>query len=89
MTGVDIMAMNRIFSVAAAIAFAGLVGCDSGESDFQTTDQEIITEPGTETVEVQVPTTDTMLIEREVETDIDVDVDTTQIEGDEVPLGVE
>jgi hypothetical protein len=74
------MAMNRIFSVAAAVAFAGLVGCDSGESEFQETDQEIITQPGTETIEIEVPTQDTMLIEREVETDIDVD--TTIIEGD-------
>ncbi|MEX2582401.1 MAG: hypothetical protein WD766_03965 [Gemmatimonadota bacterium] len=77
---------NRIFSVAAAFAFAGLVGCGSGaDQEFETTDQEIITEPGTEQVEIEIPTEDTMLVEREVETEIDVDVDTTEIEGDEVP----
>jgi hypothetical protein len=75
--------MNRIFSVAAAVALAAMVGCDDGsDADVQTTDQEIITQPGTERVEIEVPTEDTMLIEREVE--VDVDVDTTEIDGGDV-----
>ena len=74
------MTMNRIFSVAAALSFATLVGCgDGSDQDFETVDQEIITQPGTETVEIEVPTEDTMLIEREV--DVDVNVDTTEIDG--------
>ncbi len=72
------MIKNRIFTVAAAFAFAGLVGCDSGaDQEFEATDQEIFTQPGTETIEVEVPTEDSLLVERNVETT--VDVDTTEI----------
>jgi ferredoxin len=75
---------NRTLSFAAALACAGLIACDTGaDEEFETTDQEIMTQPGTETMEVEVPVEDTLLIEREVETEIDVD--TTRIDGDEVP----
>lgn len=75
------MTTNKTLSFAAALAVAGLVACDTGsDADFETTDQEIMTQPGTETMEVEVPVQDTLLIEREVETDIDVD--TTEIDGD-------
>ena len=74
------MTTNRIFSLAAGLAIATLVGCGGGDEGMETTDTEIITEPGTEQVEVTVPTTDTMMVERTVETDVDVDVDTTEVE---------
>lgn len=76
------MTMNRVFSVAAAIALATFVGCDAGgeEDVIDTTETEIITEPATEQVEVTVPTTDTLMVERT--TDVDVEVDTTRIEGE-------
>lgn len=75
------MTTNRIFSLAAGLAIATMVGCGGGaDESFETTDTEIITEPGTEQVEVTVPTTDTMMVERTVETDVDVDVDTTEVE---------
>lgn len=78
------MRLKRLTPLAAAFAFAGLAACGGGADEgFETTEQEIVTEPGTETMEVQVPTEDTLLIERE--TQVDVDVDTTQIEGGEVP----
>lgn len=78
------MTMNKTLSFAAALAVAGLVACDTGaDREFETTDQEIMTQPGTETMEVEVPTEDTLLIEREVETE--VYVDTTEIEGGDVP----
>lgn len=77
------MAIHRTLTFAAALGIAGLVACDTGDdADFETTDQEIITEPGTETMEVEVPVQDTLLIE--TETDVDVDVDTTEIDG-EIP----
>lgn len=78
------MITNKTLSFAAALAVAGLIACDTGaDQEFETTDQEIMTQPGTETMEVEVPTEDTLLIEREVQTE--VDVDTTEIDGDEVP----
>ena len=78
------MSMSRTLSFAAALAAAGLVACDTGaDAEYETTDQEILTEPGTETMEVEVPVEDTLLIEREIETE--VDVDTTEIEGGDVP----
>lgn len=78
------MSMSRTLSFAAALAAVGLVACDTGsDAEFEATDQEIMTQPGTETMEVEVPVQDTLLIEREVQTDIDVD--TTEIEGGDVP----
>lgn len=75
------MARNRIFPVAAALAFVGLVGCDGADRGFEQTETEVFTEPATETVEVPVVTEDTFMVERTVETD--VSIDTTQIgEGD-------
>lgn len=75
------MTTNRIFSLAAGLAIATMVGCGGGgDESFETTDTEIITEPGTEQVEVTVPTTDTLMVERTVETDVDVDVDTTEVQ---------
>jgi len=74
------MLLNRSLLPVLAVSFA-LAGCgDGADDDMRTTDQEIITQPGTERVEIEVPTVDTMLIEREV--DVDVDVDTTRIEGE-------
>ena len=76
---------KKAFPLATAFLVAGLVAC-GGEADdtFETTDQEIITQPGTEEVQVEVPTTDSLLVERT--TEIDVDVDTTQLEDGAAPL---
>ena len=74
------MAIHRTLTFAAALGMASLVACDTGENEFETTDQEIMTQPGTETMEVEVPVQDTLLSERE--TTVDVDVDTTEIEGE-------
>ena len=72
--------MNRILPVMALAAGLGLAACSGAdEADTSTTETEIITEPGTETVEIEVPTTDSLMVERTVETDVDVDVDTTEI----------
>lgn len=76
------MAMHKTLTFAAALGLAGLAACGGDDADFETTDQEIVTQPGTETMEVEVPVQDTLLIERE--TDVDVDVDTTEIDG-EIP----
>ena len=72
------MAIHRTLTFAAALGVASLVACDTGGDEFQTTDQEIMTQPGTETMEVEVPVQDTLLIERETT----VDVDTTEIDGE-------
>lgn len=75
------MTTNRFFSLAAGLAIATLVGCGGGADEtMETTDTEIITQPGTEQVEVTVPTTDSLMVERTVETNVDVDVDTTEID---------
>ena len=77
------MLKNRLLSIMAALALATFVGCaDGADETMETTDTEIITQPGTETVEVTVPTTDTLMVERTVETNVDVDVDTTEVEGE-------
>ncbi len=72
---------KRILAIAAVLSIATLTGCgDGSDQTIETTESEIITQPGTETVEVEIPTTDSLLVERTVETEIDVDVDTTVID---------
>jgi hypothetical protein len=77
------MSIKRISSLTAALAFFGMVGCGGADREFEQTEQEIFTQPATETVEVEVMTEDTFLVERTVETR--VDVDTTRVDGADVP----
>lgn len=75
------MLRNRLTHLVAALALVGLAACDTGDQQTQVeADTTMMTQPGTEEVEVQVPTEDTLMVERRVETE--VDVDTTRIEGD-------
>ena len=68
----------RAVALAALAAAAAACGGDEVEPDDVTT-REVITQPGTEVVEVTVPTVDTAVVERTV--DVDVDVDTIQEPG--------
>lgn len=79
------MMKRRMFSVATAFAFAGLVGCGGSDQEFETTDTEVFTQPGTETMEFEVPVEDTMLIERNVETQINVDTTELDRNRDDIP----
>jgi hypothetical protein len=74
------MLKNRLAHLVAAFALVGLVACNG--DDRQTTvdaDTTLVTQPTTETVEVERMTEDTLMVERRVETD--VTVDTTRVEG--------
>jgi hypothetical protein len=78
--GADLtMTIKRILSAFATFAFVGLVGCGDDRS-VERTEQEIFTQPTTETVEMPVMTEDTFMVERTTE----VRVDTTQVDGDDV-----
>jgi len=78
--GADLtMTMRTIFSAFATFAFVGLVGCGDDRT-VERTEQEIFTQPTTETVEVPVMSEDTFMVERTTE----VHVDTTQLDGDDV-----
>jgi hypothetical protein len=79
------MKTNRLTAVAAAFALMGAAACGGADQEYVETDTEIVTERGTEIREIEVPTEDTLLVEREVRTQVDVDVDTTRIRGDQVP----
>jgi hypothetical protein len=79
------MSTKRIFSLTTGLLVAGMIGCDGADQRFEQTEQEIITEPALETMEVEVLTEDTLLVEETIETRINVD--TTRIDGDEVPAG--
>ena len=72
------MSSKSIFSLAMGAAFIGLAGCGGADQEFERTEQEIITQPATETVEMQIPTEDTLMVERTIETE--VHVDTTAID---------
>lgn len=66
--------------IALATMTVLIAACgDESAREFDTRSTEIITEPGMEEVQVQVPTVDTFRVEREVETT--VDVDTHRIRG--------
>lgn len=69
------MRMHQHIRAMALFALVGAAACggDEVEPDDVTT-REVITQPGTEVVEVTVPTVDTAVVERTV----DVDVDTIQ-----------
>lgn len=76
------MLRNRLVHLVAGVAIVGLVGCGADDTDTTVqADTTLVTQPGTETMEVQVPTEDTLLVEERVETEIDRSVDTTRIEG--------
>lgn len=79
------MPTKRILSLASVFAFVGLVGCGGADESFEQTEQEIFTQPGMETVEVDVMTEDTFMVERTIETEITVD--TTRVDGGDVPVG--
>jgi hypothetical protein len=71
------MLSNRLLPVLAVASLIGLAACggeEAEEPDAQTT-SEIVTQPGTEEVEVTVPTVDTAVVERSVDVDTSVDVD--------------
>jgi hypothetical protein len=74
------MLRNRMVHFVAAFAIVGLAAC--GDSDTHTAvdaDTTLMTQPTTETMEVQVPAEDTFMVERRTETD--VTVDTTRVDG--------
>jgi hypothetical protein len=73
------MESTRILKLASALLFVGLIGCDTDDTQVIDTEQEIFTEPATETVEIERMTEDTFMVERTTE----VTVDTTRIEGDD------
>lgn len=73
------MNTNPVAIVAGLALLAGAAACGGGdEAESSTTTREVITQPGTEQVEVTVPTVDTAVVRRTVETEVDVDVDTIQ-----------
>lgn len=67
------MLKNPLLSAFAIAAFAGLAACGGADAERTETTQEVLTEPGLETVEVQVPTEDTLLVERTLEQELHVD----------------
>ena len=74
--------MNRtILSTTGVLVLLGLAACGGSDVDDDAeVSREVITEQGTETVEVemQVPTVDTMVVERRVDIDTAVSVDTIE-----------
>ena len=74
--------MNRtILSTSGVLLLLGLAACGGDEvEDDAAVSREVITEQGTETVEVemQVPTVDTAIVERRVDIDTAVSVDTIE-----------
>lgn len=81
------MRISRMLLASALVV--GVAACAGGEEgaedDVQVT-EEIVTEPGTEEVEVEVPTVDTSVVRTEVDVDttVDVDVDREVIEDPEI-----
>ena len=72
------MKFIRLLSLPAALVMFAAAGCDTTDSDRVVEQEtEILTEPATETVEVERMTEDTFL----VETTTEVSTDTTRIEG--------
>lgn len=78
------MLKNRLLTALAVLGLFGFAACGGAEEEPTLETQEVITQPGTETVEVQVPTVDTSVVRTEV--DIDTDVDT--IENPDLEGGV-
>jgi hypothetical protein len=77
------MNTKRIFPIAATAAFLGLAACNGADRELERTDREIFTEPATERMEIEVPTEDTLMVERRYETE--VHVDTFDIDGADAP----
>jgi hypothetical protein len=74
------MLRNRMVHLVAAFAIVGLAACGDGDTYTAVdADTSLVTQPTTETMEVQVPAEDTFMVERRTETD--VTVDTTRVEG--------
>jgi hypothetical protein len=76
------MSAKRLLSIFSVFAVVGLVGCGD-DTTVERTEQEIFTQPTTETVEMPVMTEDTFMVERTTE----VHVDTTRVDGADVPPG--
>jgi hypothetical protein len=73
------MSGKSLFSFALGVGFLGLTACGGADETYEQTEREIFTQPGTETVEMQIPTEDTMMVERTIQTE--VTVDTTRVDG--------
>lgn len=67
----------RGLAVVALMGAAAACGTDD-TTETEAVSREVITEPTTTEVEVQVPTEDTALVERRVEVERDVSVDTIE-----------
>jgi hypothetical protein len=72
---------KQLLTLFTGLAVFGLAACDRDDRTFEQTEREIFTEPTTETIEVDVLTEDTLMVERTTETR--VDVDTVRIDGDD------
>lgn len=86
------MFKNRALSIFAVAAIAGAAACSPGDDTVRdetvvTTDTSMFTEQGMETREVQVPVTETGIVETRVETTQEVSVDTTRNVGTTGTMG--
>jgi predicted S18 family serine protease len=86
------MYKNHAFSVFAVAALAGVAACSPGNDTVRdetvvTTDTSMFTEQGMETREVEVPVTETGIVETRVETTQEVTVDTTRNMGTTRTMG--
>ncbi|CAN5633778.1 hypothetical protein BH23GEM8_BH23GEM8_04280 [soil metagenome] len=74
------MLRNRMVHFVAAFAIVGLVACGGSETETTvSSDTSLVTQPTTETMEVEVAGQDTFMVERRTETE--VTVDTTRVDG--------
>jgi hypothetical protein len=67
------MASNKLTALVATFAFAGLAACGGADQTTERTEREILTQPTTETVEVDVLTEDTLMVERTIQTEVHTD----------------